>query len=61
MSTIQLHQTTTSTPEQYVAGLTDFGPVRSKLFCYSAGQLAEAARSRPDAGRRSRLVERSQP
>ena len=32
MSTIRLHQTTTSTPEQYVAGLTDFGPGRSKLF-----------------------------
>ena len=32
MSTIHLHQTTTSTPEQYVAGLTDFGPGRSKLF-----------------------------
>ena len=25
MSTIHLHQTTTLTPEQYVAGLTDFG------------------------------------
>ena len=32
MSMIRLHQTTTSTPEQYVAGLTDFGPGRSKLF-----------------------------
>src|SRR5260221_3448251 len=32
MSTIHLHQTTTSTAEQYVAGLTDFGPGRSKLF-----------------------------
>src|ERR1700721_3091674 len=32
MSTIPLHQTTTSTPEQYVAGPTDFGPGRSKLF-----------------------------
>jgi hypothetical protein len=31
MSTIHLHQTTTSTPEQFVAGLTDFGPGRSKL------------------------------
>src|SRR5208282_453205 len=29
---IRFHQTTTSTPEQYVAGLTDFGPGRSKLF-----------------------------
>ena len=32
MSTFYLHQTTTSTPEQFVAGLTDFGPGRSKLF-----------------------------
>ena len=36
MSTIHLHRTTTSTPEQYVAGLTDFGPGRSKLFGNSA-------------------------
>ena len=37
MSTIHLHQTTTLTPEQYVAGLTDFGPGRSKIFSNSAG------------------------
>jgi len=36
MSTIRLHQTTTLTAEQYVAGLTDFGPGRSKLFGNSA-------------------------
>ena len=36
MSTFHFHQTTTSTPEQYVAGLTDFGPGRSKLFGNSA-------------------------
>ena len=36
MVTIHLHQTTTATPEQFVAGLTDFGPGRSKLFGYSA-------------------------
>jgi len=38
MSTIHLHQTTTSTPEQYVAGLTDCGPGRSKLFGNSADE-----------------------
>ena len=38
MSTIHLHQTTTLTPEQYVAGLTDFGPGRSKLFGNSADE-----------------------
>jgi hypothetical protein len=32
MATIHLHQTTSLTPEQYVAGLTDFGPGRGKLF-----------------------------
>jgi hypothetical protein len=32
MTTIRLHETTTATPEQFVAGLTDFGPGRSKLF-----------------------------
>ena len=36
MSTINLHQTTSLTPEQYIAGLTDFGPGRSKLFGNSA-------------------------
>jgi hypothetical protein len=33
---IHFHQTTTSTPEQFIAGLTDFGPGRSKLFGNSA-------------------------
>lgn len=36
MSTIHFHQTTNLTPEQYVAGLIDFGPGRSKLFANSA-------------------------
>jgi hypothetical protein len=36
MATIHVHQTTTSTPEQFIAGLTDFGPGRSKLFPNSA-------------------------
>src|ERR1700738_4919278 len=36
MSTIHFHQTTTSTPEQFIAGLTDFGPGRSKVFSNSA-------------------------
>jgi hypothetical protein len=29
---IHFHQTTALTPQQYIAGLTDFGPGRSKLF-----------------------------
>ena len=32
MSTIHFKQTTTATPEQFIAGLTDFGPGRSELF-----------------------------
>src|SRR5262245_49753061 len=36
MTTIRLHETTTATPEQFVAGLTDFGPGRSELFGNSA-------------------------
>jgi len=36
MVTIRFHQTTTATPEQFIAGLTDFGPGRSKLFENSA-------------------------
>jgi hypothetical protein len=36
MSTIHFHRTTTSTPEQFIAGLTDFGPGRSQIFRNSA-------------------------
>lgn len=35
---IHLHQITTLTPEQYIAGLTDFGPGRSELFGNSADE-----------------------
>jgi hypothetical protein len=38
MSAIHLHHTTTLTPEQYIAGLTDFGPGRSALFGNSADE-----------------------
>jgi hypothetical protein len=36
MTTIHLSQTTTATPGQFVAGLTDFGPGRSELLGNSA-------------------------
>ena len=39
MATIHLHQTTSLTPEQYIAGLTDFGPGRSKIFGNSADEF----------------------
>jgi hypothetical protein len=35
MTTIRFTEVTTSTPEQFIAGLTDFGPGRSKLFANS--------------------------
>ena len=35
MSTIKMHATTTATPEQYIAALTDFGPGRSTIFVNS--------------------------
>ena len=41
MATLHFTQTTTSTPEQFVAGLTDFGPGRSKLFGNSADEYLE--------------------
>jgi hypothetical protein len=36
MPTIHFTATTTSTPDQFVAGLTDFGPGRQQLFANSA-------------------------
>ena len=36
MTAIHFTEVTTSTPEQFIAGLTDFGPGRSKLFPNSA-------------------------
>jgi hypothetical protein len=35
---IHFHQTTMLTPEQFIAGLTDFGPGRSRLFANSADE-----------------------
>jgi hypothetical protein len=38
MATIHFKQTTTATPEQFIAGLTDFGPGREKIFGNSTDQ-----------------------
>jgi len=38
MSTIHFKETTTATPEQFIAGLTDFGPGRAQLFGNSADE-----------------------
>ena len=48
MSTMHFHATTTSTPEQFVAGLTDFGPGRSKLFSNSSDSYLKVHHEGPD-------------
>ena len=50
MSTIHFKETTNSTPEQFVAALTDFGPGRSQLFGNSTDEYLEVhARSLGEA------------
>jgi hypothetical protein len=50
MATIHMHQTTTSTPEQFLAALIDFGPNRSKIWGNSAdGYLKVHQRGSSDA------------
>ena len=44
MSTIKFRYTTTSTPEQFITGLTDFGPGRSQLFGNSADEYLQVHR-----------------
>jgi hypothetical protein len=39
--TIQIHQAIGLTPEQYITGLTDFSPGRSKVFSHSADDYLE--------------------
>ena len=48
MATIRFKQTTTATPEQFTAGLTDFGPGRSKLFGNSADDYLKVHDKGPD-------------
>jgi hypothetical protein len=48
MPTIHFKETTTSTPEQFIAGLTDFGPGRQKLFPNSADDQLEVHDQGPD-------------
>src|SRR3984957_19053045 len=48
MVTIRLHETTIATPEQFLAGLTDFGPGRSKLFGDSADEYFAVHDEGPD-------------
>jgi hypothetical protein len=48
MSTITMHATTSSTPEQYTAALTDFGPGRSEIFGNSADSYLKVHDQGPD-------------
>jgi hypothetical protein len=41
MTTLHFHEPTTATPEQFLSGLTDFGPGRSELFGNSADEYLE--------------------
>ena len=47
MSTLYFHQTMTSTPQQFVDALTDFGPGRSKIFGNSADGYLKVHRRGP--------------
>jgi hypothetical protein len=48
MSTIHFTETTSSTPEQFVAALTDFGPGRSQIWGNSADDYLEVHHRGPD-------------
>jgi hypothetical protein len=48
MSTIHLTATTTATPEQFLAGLTDFGPGREQLFGNSSDDYLAVHDQGPD-------------
>jgi hypothetical protein len=47
MATFHFKQTTTATPEQFVAALTDFGPGRAELFENSADGYLEVHEQGP--------------
>lgn len=47
MTTIHFTEVTTSTPEQFVAGLTDFGPGRANLFANSHDDYLKVYDQRP--------------
>ncbi|PTR27506.1 hypothetical protein C8K36_104128 [Rhodococcus sp. OK519] len=47
MTTIHLHKTTNATPEEVLAGLTDFGPGREEVFGNSADSYLEVHNQGP--------------
>jgi hypothetical protein len=48
MATLHFTETTASTPEQFIEGLTDFGPDRSKLWGNSGDDYLEVYDQGPD-------------
>ena len=54
MSTIHFKQTTTATPEQFIAGLTDFGPGRGKIFGNSTDEYLKVHKKGTNYCRRHR-------
>ena len=48
MATLHFTQNTTSTPEQFIAALTDFGPGRSEIFGNSADEYLQLHDAGPD-------------
>ncbi|WP_213006623.1 hypothetical protein [Paractinoplanes toevensis] len=48
MTTIHFTETTTATPEQFLAGLTDFGPGRANLFGNSSAEYLKVHAQGPD-------------
>jgi hypothetical protein len=48
MATIHIKETMTVTPEQFIAGLTDFGPGRQELFANSADGYLKVHDQGPD-------------
>ena len=48
MTTLTFSRTTSATPEQFLAALTDFGPGRSELFANSADDYLEVHDQGPD-------------
>jgi len=48
MATFHFHENTTATPEQFIAGLTDFGPGRQELFGNSADDQLKVHDRGPD-------------
>jgi phage I-like protein len=47
MATLHFTETTTSSPEQFIAALTDFGPGRSKIFGNSADEYLKVHSQSP--------------